>query len=164
MNPSPSSFVIYKTIAFFGAWVLLSESFEPAHLVLGCVVSLAVALLNTSAGRSPFLGIRWSGLLTYAPWLVVRILQSGMHLSLLILSPRLPIDPKLIRYQTELNHEAGVVLLGNSITLTPGTITADVDSTELVVHAIDDASADDLTSLRMERKIAAAFGLYGKQQ
>lgn len=162
MNPSHSSFVIYKTIAFFGAWVLLSESFEPVHLVLGCVVSLGVALLNTPNNRSPFLGIRWSGMLTYAPWLVVRILRSGMHLSLLILNPRLPIDPKLIQYRTELDHEVGIVLLGNSITLTPGTITADVDSGELVVHVMDDASADDLTSLRMERRIAAAFGLAGK--
>ena len=143
---------------------MLSESFEPVHLVLGCVVSLAVALLNTPTRRSPFLGFRWSGLLTYAPWLIVRILQSGMHLSFLILNPRLPIDPKLIRYQTKLKHEAGVVLLGNSITLTPGTITADVNSAELVVHAMDDASAGDLTSLRMEGRIATAFGLDGNQQ
>lgn len=162
MNPSPRSILIYKTMAFFGAWVLSSQSFAPAHLVLGCVVSLAVALLNTPAGRSPFLGIRWSGLLIYLPWLLVRILQSGIHLSVLILHPRLPIDPKLIRYRTELRHDAGIVLLGNSITLTPGTVTADVDSTELVVHAMDDASAEDLTSLKMERKIATAFGLSGK--
>ena len=163
MDPNPRSILIYKTMAFFGAWVVLSESFEPVHLVLGCVVSLAVALLNTPASRSPFLGIRWSGLLTYLPWLLVRILRSGTHLSLLILHPRLPIDPKLIRYQTELQHDAGIVLLGNSVTLTPGTITADVNSSELVVHAMDDAAADDLTSLRMERKIATAFGLTGKR-
>jgi multicomponent Na+:H+ antiporter subunit E len=81
---------------------------------------------------------------------------------LLILNPRLPINPKVIRYQTGLRHEVGIVLLGNSITLTPGTITADVDSTELVVHTVDDASAEDLTSLKIERKIAAAFGLTGK--
>jgi multicomponent Na+:H+ antiporter subunit E len=162
MNPSSRSILVYKTIAFFGAWVLLSESFEPVHLVLGCVVSLAVALLNTPAGRSPLLGIRWSGMLIYLPWLLLRILQSGIHLSLLVLNPRLPINPKVIRYQTGLRHEVGIVLLGNSITLTPGTITADVDSTELVVHTVDDASAEDLTSLKIERKIAAAFGLTGK--
>jgi multicomponent Na+:H+ antiporter subunit E len=164
MNPSPRFIVIYKAIAFFGAWVLLSDSFAPVHLALGCVVSLGVALLNTPTTQSPYLGIRWSGLFIYIPWLLVCVLRSGMHLSLLILDPRLPIDPKLLRYRTTLQHDAGVVLLGNSITLTPGTITADVNSGELVVHAIDDASADDLTSLKMERKIATAFGLSGKQQ
>ena len=49
------------------------------------------------------------------------------------------------------------MLLGNSITLTPGTITAEVNSNELVVHAMDDDSADDLTSLRMEQKLLGSF-------
>jgi multicomponent Na+:H+ antiporter subunit E len=49
------------------------------------------------------------------------------------------------------------VLLGNSITLTPGTITVEASSSELLVHAMDDDSAGDLTSLRMERRIAEAF-------
>jgi multicomponent Na+:H+ antiporter subunit E len=128
-------------------------------MALGLLVSFGVALLN--AGRVTPLSekIRWSRMLRYLPWLLGRILQSGIHLSFLILHPRLPIDPKLIRYHTNLQEEAGIVLLGNSITLTPGTITAEVNSNELVVHAMDDASADDLTSLRMEQKIAGVFGV-----
>lgn len=159
MNPGLRITVFCKTIAFWGAWILLSGSYQPFHLALGCAVSLGVALLNTPAVRSPLLDVQWLGLLTYIPWLLVRVLQSGIHLSALILHPRLPIDPKLFRYQTSLRNQAGIVLLGNSITLTPGTITADVNSTELVVHTIDDQAADDVTSLRMERKIAMAFGL-----
>ena len=159
MNPRYNAILLYKSAAFFAGWVLLSESFDPVHLALGFAVSFGVALLNTPNGRSPFLGIRWSGLLLYVPWLLVRILRSGIHLSWLILHPRLPIDPKMLCVRTNLQHPAGVVVLGNSITLTPGTITADVNSTELFVHAIDDASAADVTTLKMERKIASAFGI-----
>jgi len=147
----------YKTLAFFAIWLLLSQSYNGFHMGLGLVVSFGVALLNTERGRSRLENVRWLRMLAYVPWLLWRILQSGLHLSYLILHPRLPIDPKLIRYHTDLKEEAGIVLLGNSITLTPGTITVEVNSNELVVHAMDDDSADDLTSLRMEQRIAAAF-------
>ena len=159
MNSGYRITVFWKTVAFFAAWVLLSDSYEVFHLALGCVLSLGVALLNTPDTRSPLQDIRWVGLLTYVPWLLARILQSGIHLSMLILHPRLPIDPKLLRYETKLRNPAAIVLLGNSITLTPGTITADLNSTELLVHAMDDQAAGDVTSLRMERNISAAFGL-----
>jgi multicomponent Na+:H+ antiporter subunit E len=146
-----------KTLMLYMLWLLLSQSYNAFHMTLGLVASFLVALLNTEGGRSRLENVRWTRLLAYLPWLMWRILQSGVHLSYLILHPRLLIDPKLIRYRTNLQDEAGVVLLGNSITLTPGTITADVSSRDLVVHAMDDASADDLTSLRMEQRIAGVF-------
>jgi multicomponent Na+:H+ antiporter subunit E len=159
MNPGFYRTLSYKTLAFFALWLLLSATYNVIYMALGLLVSFGVALLN--AGRVTPLSekIRWLRMLGYLPWLLGRIIQSGIHLSFLILHPRLPIDPKLIRYHTNLQEEAGIVLLGNSITLTPGTITAEVNSNELVVHAMDDASADDLTSLRMEQKIAGVFGV-----
>jgi len=157
MNPGLYRTLSYKTVAFFAVWLLLSQSYTVFHIALGLLVSFGVALLNTDHAKSPVANIHWSRMLAYLPWLLWRILQSGIHLSYLILHPRLPIDPKLIHYHTALKEEAGIVLLGNSITLTPGTITAEVNSNELVVHAMDDDSADDLTSLRMEQKIAGAF-------
>ena len=84
--------------------------------------------------------------------------MSGIHLSFMILNPRLPIAPKLFRYRTALQNESGIVLLGNSITLTPGTLTADVNDNELLIHAMDDESAEDVTSARLENKVAEIFG------
>jgi multicomponent Na+:H+ antiporter subunit E len=49
------------------------------------------------------------------------------------------------------------VLLANSVTLTPGTITVEVNGNHLLVHAIDEVAAEDLTSGRIERKIAGVF-------
>jgi multicomponent Na+:H+ antiporter subunit E len=93
----------------------------------------------------------------YFIWLIGRILRSGFHLAYLILHPALPINPTLIRYRTGLQEDAGIVLLANSITLTPGTITVEVNSQELVIHALDDDSAQDVTSLRLERQVAGLF-------
>lgn len=48
-------------------------------------------------------------------------------------------------------------MLGNSITLTPGTITVEIEGNQLIVHAIDEASGEDLTSGRIESKISWVF-------
>ncbi len=157
MNSSIYQTLILKTFGFFLIWILLSESVNLFHVGLGLLAAFGVAWFNTDRSVSRFAILRLR-IVWYFLWLVGRILQSGFHLSVLILHPALPIDPKLIRYRTKLREEAGIVLLGNSITLTPGTITAELNSQDMVVHAMDDKSAHDVTSLRLEQQIADLFG------
>jgi multicomponent Na+:H+ antiporter subunit E len=149
--------LVYKALALFVIWLLLTERYSPAHVLLGLVASLGVALVNTDAGRSADVAIRWLQLLRFFPWLFGRILISGLHLSFLILHPKLPIAPALIRHRTKLGHEPGIVLLGNSVTLTPGTVTVEAQTNELIVHAMDDESLQDLHSQNLERKVADVF-------
>ena len=157
MNNRFDRHLVYKALALFVIWLLLTESYTPAHMALGLVASFGVALLNTEAGRPPAVAIRWLQLLRFFPWLFGRILVSGLHLSFLILHPKLPIAPALVRYRTKLGHEHGIVLLGTSVTLTPGTVTAEAQTGELIVHAMDDESLQDLQSQRLERKVADVF-------
>ena len=152
--------LILKTLVFFLIWLLLSASFDLFHMGLGLLAALGVAWINTDRSTSRF-AIPRLRIIWYFLWLVGRILRSGFHLSVLILHPALPIDPKLIRYHTKLREDAGIVLLGNSITLTPGTITAEVNSKDLLVHAMDDKSAHDITSGRLEQQIAGLFAEKG---
>ncbi|UCH90446.1 MAG: Na+/H+ antiporter subunit E [Nitrospirota bacterium] len=156
-RPISSQFLILKATALFVLWIMLSASFDWIHLGLGLVLSFTVAWINS--GHSPFVPKfrLWGNILLYLPWLFVKIVKSGLHLSKLILHPALPINPRLIHVETKLGHHAAVVLLGNSITLTPGTITAEVDRNALTIHAMDEVSADDVTSKRIESKIAEMF-------
>jgi len=156
-RPVSSEFLVLKGVALFVLWVMLSGSFDWIHLGLGLVLSFTVAWINS--GHSPFVpNFRlWGNILLYFPWLFMKLVQSSLHLSKLILHPALPIDPRMIRVETKLGHRAAVVLLGNSITLTPGTITVEVDDNALIVHAIDGVSAEDVTSGRIESKIAKVF-------
>ena len=161
MNSSIYQTVLLKTLGFFVLWLLLSESFDCFHMALGLGASLAVAWFNTDRASSGMAARVWR-IFWYFPWLVVRILQSGIHLSKLILHPSLPIDPKMVRHRTKLRDDGGgIVLLGNSITLTPGTITVEVNSQDLIVHAMDDASAEDVTSNRLDQKITDLMGEEG---
>ena len=156
MKPNFYSTLTLKTCAFFVIWLLLSESFDGLHMGMGILVAFGVAWLNTERSSTRSL-IRGWRMFWYFPWLGVRMLQSGLHLSVLILHPALPIDPKMIRHQTKLQDDGSIVLLGNSITLTPGTITVEVESQDLIVHAMDDNSADDVTSRRIEQRIDGLF-------
>ena len=144
-------------MALFLFWVLLSASFEWIHLGLGLICSFAVAWVNS--GHSPFVPKfrLWFRILLYLPWLFYKIVESSLHLSKLILHPALPIAPQLISVELKLRHRAAVVLLGNSITLTPGTITAEVDSNKLIVHAMDKVLSEDVVSKQIELKIADIF-------
>ena len=156
MKPSYNYRLTLNTCGFYLVWLLLSESFDGLHMGMGIVMAFGVAWLNTQRS-APNAKIRGWRMLFYFCWLVGRILHSGFHLSMLILNPALPIDPKMIRHKTDLQEEGSIVLLGNSITLTPGTITVEVNSRDLVVHAMDDSAASDVTNRRIERRIGGLF-------
>jgi multicomponent Na+:H+ antiporter subunit E len=140
--------------ALFAVWLVLTQSPDPFHLALGMLSALVIARLHTTGPAVP--GVRWAALPIYLPWLIWQVVLSGLHLCSLILHPRLPIDPKLVTYKTTLRDPAALTIFGNSITLTPGTITAEVNGDQLVVHAMDDASASGLGD--MEKQIVRVFG------
>ena len=157
MGSSSSSTLPHRTVALFALWLFLSESYTVPHMALGLIVAFGVAWLNSGGLSRSDYKVHWVRVLAYGPWLFSRILASGVHLSYLILHPSLPIDPKVFRYNTRLESETAVAILGNSITLTPGTVTVEASSDELVVHAMDEESTLDVTSLRLENKIAGLF-------
>ena len=156
-RPASFKILVFKAMALFVFWVLLSASFELIHLGLGLICSIAVAWINSD--RSPFVPKfrLWFRAPLYLPWLFYKIIQSSLHLSKLNLHPALPIDPRLISVESKLHHHAAVVLLGNSITLTPGTITVEVDRNNLMVHALDKVLCEDVESRQIESKIADIF-------
>ena len=157
MKPSFLKAFLANTVALFGVWLVLSGKYDLSHVVLGFVVSCGVAWLNTGFPHSPFQNFPWVRVVLYSPWLFLRIVESSVHLTKLILSPSLPIRPKLVTYRIHLKHRGAIVLLGNSVTLTPGTITVEANDKTLLVHAIDETAAKDLTTGRMERKLAWVF-------
>lgn len=146
-----------NAFALFVVWLLLSGRYTLPHMTVGLMVSCGVAWLNTGYPHSPFHNFPWARQILYWPWLFLRIVQSSWHLSTIILNPALPIKPGLLTYQTRLTHRGAVMMLGNSVTLTPGTITVDIDGNQLIVHTIDKTASEDLTSGRIERKLAAIY-------
>jgi len=149
--------LLKKTVAYWIIWLFVVGQMTLYVLLLGLLCSFAVAWvdLHRSAPRGrPF---PWVQLFLYVPWLVVQVVKSGLHMTRLILHPKLPIDPQIIPYKPRLRDPAGLVLLGNSITLTPGTITAEITPDQLLVHAIDSGSAEDIVNGTFEGRITKVF-------
>ena len=146
----------YAAIVLFLLWLVLSASYNLIHVATGAVVACLVVWLSPS-GSAHVKRFSWLALLTYVPWLFGRIMKSGFHVSRLILDPSLPIAPELIHHKTNLRSDGELVVLGNSLTLTPGTITVEIKPGELIVHALDAASSDDLTRGVFDDKVSRMF-------
>jgi multicomponent Na+:H+ antiporter subunit E len=151
------NFVItfFILIAF---WILLSGRFDAFHLTLGIICSVLVSyvsheLLFFNVRLGDF-RIRARRFFQAAPWFLGQIFSANLHVAYLALSPKMPIDPQIIRFQTKLESDISWVALANSITLTPGTITVDIREGEFFVHALDKKVAYDLNTGEMEDRIA----------
>jgi len=93
------------------------------------------------------------GAVTYWPWLAKEIAKSAWDVTKIILNPKLPISPTLIRVRASQRSAAGLATYANSITLTPGTITARVSGQEFLIHAVTRSGAEDLAEGTMDRRV-----------
>jgi multicomponent Na+:H+ antiporter subunit E len=126
-------------------------------------VALVVALLGVRSGYSDEEGHPVDYIvqgLVYWPWLVVEIAKSAWAVARIIVDPRLPISPRLIRTKASQRTAVGIATYANSITLTPGTITVEVNrrEREFVVHALTAESAADVEAGAMDRRVRAFEG------
>lgn len=159
ISESLSRFVTFILLYLF--WLLLSGHYDLFHLSLGIVCCSLVAFLSHDLlfenGISKNIVIIIKRFISYLPWLIYQIILANFHVAYLVLSPKMPIDPKIIRFKTKLKSDIAKVTLANSITLTPGTITMDIIDGEFYVHAISEKMASDLLTGEMERKVAYIY-------
>ena len=164
--------VLPLAVALFVLWLVLSGKFDVFHLSMGVVSALCVALGTRRLlllppdigppGSHPA-GAMPLRFLAYVPWLVWEIVVSSVHVAYVVLHPRMPIQPCLLRFDTSFPHVLAKLTLANSITLTPGTVTLDVDGDEFLVHALTGTSARGLQpgGGAVHRRVAALFGASG---
>lgn len=149
--------LIVVFLACFILWLALSGSTALLHLTLGAAAAALVAWMNRGDELLSEWLWRLPGMLRYAPWLFTEIVKANLQVARLILDPRLPIDPVIVTFDTVLTSPLARTTFANSITLTPGTITLDIDGPSFTVHAITEAMSD-LSGSEMERRVAAVFG------
>jgi len=148
-------------VILFAFWLLLSGYFVPFLLTMGLLSAVAVAMLGRRMDLVDHEGhpirLSWR-LILYWPWLFKEIVKSAWDVSRIILSPRLPISPTLVRAKTSQKTTVGVVTYANSITLTPGTISVDVTKDEILVHALTREAAAGLLEGEMDRRVTRFEG------
>ncbi len=144
-------------IALGTLWLLLSGHYTPFMLSLAVVsivlvifISLRMKLVKYD---QPDVFRQVVRLIPYSFWLIKEILKSNIDVIKRIINPELPISPRIIWVKSSQKNDLARVVYANSITLTPGTISIDVDGNDIEVHALSVNGAEDLKEGEMDKKI-----------
>ena len=144
-------------LILFAFWLLLSGHYTAFLMTAGALCALGVVLFARRMdvvdheGHPVHLASR--ALLVYWPWLLKEIAVSAMQVSAIILHPRLPISPTMVRVRSTQKTDVGRTTFANSITLTPGTISVEVSEDEILVHTLTRDGADSLADGEMDRRV-----------
>jgi multicomponent Na+:H+ antiporter subunit E len=136
--------------------LLWSGIFTTQLLILGlvsCLVVTLIAFRMRVIDRESIPVEMILPTLAYIPWLLWQIAKANLEVSLIILSPSLPISPSVITIEGSQESDLARAVHGNSITLTPGTVTIDIDGSDLTVHALTSAAASTLQEGAIDRRV-----------
>ncbi len=143
---------------YFAVWILLNGRFSPDVLAAGAGVSLLIYLFTWRViGLTP--KREWEKVkklpsyILYVLRLIREVIKANLQVAGMILDPSSDVEPQLITLHTKLKEQSSRVLFANSITLTPGTITAYMKDDILIVHALDKETAEGLTDGAFEKEL-----------
>lgn len=147
----------FLSLAFILAalWLGISGVYKPVILALGAASVLLVVWLSA---RMEVVGTEHNPALyswrlpVYWAWLIGQIVVANVHVARLVLQPQ-RIRPRVIRAPVPLNTPVAKVTYANSITLTPGTVTLQLEDDFIEVHAIDDHSAAGIEDGSMAERL-----------
>ncbi len=147
----------------FGFWVLLNGKWNAEIAIVGVIICAAlyafmVAFMGYSPRQEWKLAKRLPRILGYLCYLVCEIFKSAWGTILLIWSPEKEIAPRVTSFRTRLRTDAGKVVLANSITMTPGTITVDVQDDLFLIHCLDESFDVGQEGFEMEDRIMQVEG------
>jgi multicomponent Na+:H+ antiporter subunit E len=146
------------TVLLAAAWLLWSGFFTPLLLGLGAVSCALVVYLSNRMHLfdKDVFALRLSlRLFRFWAWLAGEIVRSSLEVSRVVLSRRLRISPTLVEIEAGSSHPVDLAILGNSITLTPGTLTLNIEGQRLTVHALTRRGAQELLGGEMDRHVSA---------
>lgn len=148
-----------KIVLFFiclAIWCLLNWVPDWQHLVVGVPVSLLIMFLiaDLFVQKKHFTShpLRYIYFIfIYIPVFAWQCIKANFDVAYRVINPKLPITPGIIKVKTDLKTDTALTFLANSITLTPGTLTVDINREKsiLYIHWIDVKSKDTEKATKM---------------
>lgn len=138
-------------IIFFLIWVIFNGQFTLEIAAFGVVIAgfiywFICKFLDYDPKTDLILWKKLFQVLYYVFILVREIIKANFTVMKMIMSSRYEIEPAVVRFKTDLKTQTARILLANSITLTPGTITVSLENDEYVVHCLDKSLAEGIGS------------------
>lgn len=144
-------------VLLFGMWFLLSGKTAAFSLLAGAASVFYVIVMHSRLPdmERPGAGVvRVMRVIPYIGWLFVQMLIAAVQVAVVIIHPRKRLDPVIVEFQCAQPSMLQSVILANSITLTPGTITVDLEGDRFLVHALTRQNARDLLKSDMAARVA----------
>ncbi|OFW56153.1 MAG: hypothetical protein A2W01_09350 [Candidatus Solincola sediminis] len=158
-------FVFRRKLLLFAVlflfWIVLTATLAANDIVLGAISSALVAGITMLLFGQALDDRFTPRVLLKLPWFILRliweIIKANIDVAKIILNPKLPVDPRIVQYRTYLPDDLPRTFFADSITLTPGTVTVDIEDNLLSVHCLCPYHEEGLAGL--ESLVAWLFGV-----
>ena len=150
--------MLVLAVLLAAGWLLWSGFFKPLLLALGafsCALTLYLVHRMRVFDKEQFAFGYGFKLLGFWAWLGREVVASSLEVARVVLRRKLDIEPQVVALDASDLDEMDQALLGNSITLTPGTLTLDIHDGRLQVHALTREGAAALEEGEMQRRVGA---------
>lgn len=146
-------------------WIIMSGFLDAIHIGMGVVTVVGVLFVNHKLKAHRFFDddmndlkeLRFGRAVYYVGWLFVQIVIAGFHVMIVILKPKMPIHTTILTFKVDLPSAHARMILGNSISLTPGTLTIDIVGDTFTVHALDNTTHESISNDSMPRQVLKLF-------
>lgn len=138
-------------LIFFLIWIIFNGQFTWEIAAFGVLVSAVMygficKFMNYRPRMDIILCKKFFLIIQYVFVLIKEIIKANFAVIKMILSSRYVLEPAIVRFKTDLKTTPARILLANSITLTPGTITVSLEGDEYIVHCLDKELAKGINS------------------
>ena len=127
-------------------WIAFTTTFTSEELITGAIVSMIISLLSirmfTCCKLSILAPKRIFYMIVYFFVFIIALIRANFDVARRVLTPSLPINPGIVKFKTKLKTDYSKMVLANSITLTPGTLSVDIIDDTFYIHWIDVKTTD----------------------
>jgi multicomponent K+:H+ antiporter subunit E len=150
------------SLVLFVVWLTLSRSLSPGTMVMGAVLAVTIPFFTRAFWPGRPKVRRMGVLIRFTPVFLWDVLVANLRVAWLIVNVARTLKPRWLVIPLELQNPQGITMLANVISLTPGTVSAEVgaDRKTLLVHALDvDDPEEEIATIkrRYERPIMEIF-------
>jgi multicomponent K+:H+ antiporter subunit E len=126
------------TVVLWISWLLLNNSFDPGHMVLGLILAIFIPWFTSSFWQEKVCLKNPLTLLKFFGVVMWDIVIANITVAKLILGKNDKLQPAFFYIDLDVEHRLGISILANTISLTPGTVSCDltVDRKRLLIHAL----------------------------